>query len=309
MAFQWFADEGVDIAVIETGLGGRLDSTNVILPVLSVITNISFDHKDLLGDTLPKIAQEKAGIIKQDTPVIIGEQHEETERVFFEHSVRKQSPLYYAQSSWDLAKQGTARTGYAYKAIHKLTGKVYDLETDLAGNYQVHNLKTILTVADHLAILGYDKITQQTAQNALRNVQGTTGLMGRWQVLTTEPLVICDVAHNPAGLREVFAQWESTPARRKHIIAGFVRDKDVTEALRLFPGDAAYYFTNATIPRALPAEELQCLAAEAGLMGPAYGSVGDALDAATTKMEPGDALLITGSFFIVGEAIAAYKPV
>jgi dihydrofolate synthase / folylpolyglutamate synthase len=302
MAFQWFADEGVDIAVIETGLGGRLDSTNVILPLLSVITNISFDHKDLLGDTLPKIAQEKAGIIKSGVPVIIGEQQDETERVFFEHSVRKQSPLYYAQSAWDLVRQGSDHN--AYKAIHKLSGDVHYLETDLAGNYQVHNLKTILTAADHLSILGLDRITIGVTLQALRNVQSATGLMGRWQVLSVDPLIICDVAHNPAGLTEVFEQWKNVPARNKHIIAGFVRDKDVAEALRLFPGNAAYYFTNASIPRALPAEELQCLAAEAGLLGPAYENVAAAIDAAKTKLEPGDALLITGSFFIVGEAIS-----
>ena len=306
MAFAWFAEEQVDIAVIETGLGGRLDSTNVITPLLSVITNISYDHKDLLGDTLPLIAAEKAGIIKQGVPVVIGEQHEETQRVFFEHSVRKQSPLYYAQSSWDLARMSQGLQTQHFKAIHKLTGDVYDLVTDLTGNYQSHNLKTILTAVEHLSIQGLN-LNLKDAILALQNVRQSTGLMGRWDVVSENPLVICDVAHNPAGLKEVFSQWGRITAPTKHIVTGFVRDKDVEEALALFPGDAMYYFTNAAIPRALPAAELQCMAANAGLMGPSYPTVSYAVDASLKAMKPDDVLLITGSFFIVGEAMDCMK--
>ena len=306
MAFQWFAEQQVDIAVIETGLGGRLDSTNIIAPILSVITNISYDHKDLLGDTLAQIASEKAGIIKPGVPVIIGEQHEETERVFFEHSVRKQSPLYYAQSAWELARSGQDLHGQRFKAVSQLTGAIMNIETDLAGDYQSHNLKTILTSVEHLNTLGLT-LPLDGCIAALKNVRQATGLMGRWQVVSEDPVMVCDVAHNPAGLKEVFGQWSRIPAETRHIITGFVRDKDVQEALTLFPGDALYYFTNAAIPRALHADELQCMAASTGLLGAAYPTVADAIRAARTAMNPADVLLITGSFFVVGEALEYFQ--
>ncbi len=303
MAFAYFAEQKVDMAIIETGLGGRLDSTNIICPELSVITNISYDHKDLLGETLPEIASEKAGIIKPGVSVVIGEQQDETERIFFEHSVKKQSPLYYAQANWDLARTAQDHYMQHFRAVSKLSGNVYDLKTDLKGHYQIHNLKTILTATELLALKGFDKLNIETTIESLANVAGSTGLMGRWQVASEDPLVICDVAHNAAGLNEVFAQWERIPAETKHIVTGFVRDKDVPDALSYFPGDALYYFCNAAIPRALPADDLQCLAASAGLMGAAYPTVADAVGNALKAMRKNDVLLITGSFFIVGEAL------
>lgn len=303
MAFKAFADEGVEMAIIETGLGGRLDSTNVITPVLSVITNISYDHKDLLGDTLSQIASEKAGIIKHKVPVIVGEQHEETDNVFFEKAVLQQSVLYYAQSYWDMVRTKTDSRYQYYKAVDLLKQEMYDVQTDLAGNYQVHNIKTVLTATELLAAQGY-KVSIPLAIEALRDVKGATGLRGRWEWLQEHPAVICDVAHNPAGLTYVMQQWQQVQAGNKHIVVGFVKDKDVMEALSLFPKEAIYYFCNAAIPRALPVAELQEMAASVGLKGNGYATVQEAIETALHSMDQNDALLITGSFFIVGEAVA-----
>lgn len=306
MAFQAFADEGVDMAIIETGLGGRLDSTNIITPELSIITNISFDHKDLLGDTLPKIASEKAGIIKHKVPVIIGEQHDETDKVFVEHAIKQHSQLYYAQTHWDMVRiKQDARYQY-YKAINKANDDMLDIQTDLTGNYQQHNIKTVLTAVELLAYRGYN-LTVAGAIEALKNVKGTTGLMGRWDWLQEHPAIICDVAHNPAGLTYVLQQWAQVPAAKRHVVIGFVRDKDVAEALAMFPKDNTYYFCAAAIPRALPVEELHTLATSMGINGSAYSSVADAVTAARAAMVPDDALLISGSFFIVGEGLEAVK--
>lgn len=302
MAFAAFAEAKVDIAIIETGLGGRLDSTNVITPILSIITNISYDHKDLLGNTLPEIAAEKAGIIKQNVPTIIGEQHDETERVFFEHSIHKQSTLYYAQSLWGMVRVSQNATVQHFKAINNARLEMYDLHTDLLGNYQQHNLKTVLTASELLSHKGFNLTTPATIA-ALANVKTATGLHGRWEWLQEHPAIICDVAHNPAGIKEVMQQWQQVKATKKHIVVGFVKDKDVNEALDLFPLTATYYFCNADMPRALPAEELMKTATEKGLTGAAYDSVLSAVAAAKSAMGENDALLITGSFFIVGEVL------
>jgi dihydrofolate synthase / folylpolyglutamate synthase len=334
MAFAAFAEEQVDIAIIETGLGGRLDSTNIITPLLSIITNISYDHKDLLGNTLPEIAAEKAGIIKPHVPVVIGEQNDETERVFFEHSVHKQSTLYYAESLWGMVRVNQDSKYQYFKAINNATLEMFDLHTDLLGNYQQHNIKTVLTAAELLSRQGYHLSVPNTLA-ALADVKGTTGLHGRWEWLQERPAIICDVAHNPAGLKEVLDQFENLqipyspspaeasakegipnpqppipnsqfpiPNPKKHIVLGFVKDKDVSEALSLFPKEAIYYFCNAQIERALPAAELKNIAEKSGLKGHAYNSVSDAVTAATNALSSDDALLITGSFFIVGEALS-----
>ena len=302
MAFAYFAEQKVDIAVIETGLGGRLDSTNIINPVLSIITNISYDHKDLLGNTLAEIANEKAGIIKRGVPVVIGEQHPETERVFFEHSVHKQSVLYYASSLWGMVRVKQDAHYQYYKAVNNARREMLDLRTDLLGHYQQHNIKTVLTSVELLSHQGY-KVSIAGAIAALANVKRLTGLRGRWDVLQQEPLIVCDVAHNPAGVQETLAQFAQMAAASRHIVLGFVKDKDVAEALSFFPKDATYYFTNAQIERALPAAELKSAAELAGLGGGAYPNVAAAIGAAQRAMGANDALLITGSFFIVGDAI------
>lgn len=307
MAFTAFAREKVDIAIIETGLGGRLDSTNVITPLLSVITNISFDHRDLLGDTLHQIAAEKAGIIKPLVPVIIGEQQDETERVFFEHALQRNSPLYYAQALWSVARVGQQEKLQHFKVVRNTTGQVYDLQTDLLGNYQVHNIKTVLTAVEILAIEGY-AVSTESAVKALASVKRTTGLRGRWDWICDKPSIICDVAHNPAGLKETLEQWGRVAADNKHIVLGFVKDKDIASVMPLFPKGCFYYFCNAHIPRALPADELKTIAWDYGLNGEVYPSVEAACHAARANMTGDDALLITGSFFVVGEALEKFAP-
>lgn len=302
MAFTAFAEAGVDMAIIETGLGGRLDSTNVITPVLSIITNISYDHVDLLGHTLPEIAAEKAGIIKQNIPVVIGEQNQETSRVFFEHAVHKQTTLYYADAMWDLVRTSQSATHQHYKAIHRAKREMFDLSSDMQGAYQYHNIKTVLAATELLIALGYN-IQLETAFQALSKVKKLTGLKGRWDMLQAHPLIIADVAHNPAGLKEVIQQWHRVEAAHKHIVLGFVKDKDVSTALSLFPKDNTYYFCNAQMPRALQAAELLKMAADYGLEGNVYETVADAVSSARDAMQQNDALLITGSFFITGEAI------
>jgi dihydrofolate synthase / folylpolyglutamate synthase len=303
MAFAAFAEAGVDFAVIETGLGGRLDSTNVITPLLSVITNISFDHMDLLGNTLPEIAFEKAGIIKQGVPVIIGQQNIATERVFFEQAIQKQSTMYYADAMWDLVRIKQDNLYQYFKAVHRARREMYDLHSDLAGSYQQHNIKTALTAIDVLVSTQSLPITFETTVRALSKVKSLTGMRGRWDILQQRPLIITDVAHNPAGIKEVMQQWERVPAKTKHIVTGFVRDKDINDALSLFPKDAKYYFCSAQIPRALPASELKKIAETHGLVGEMYITVDEAVRAAKDSLGNDDALLITGSFFIAGEAI------
>ena len=304
MAFQAFAEAEVDIAIIETGMGGRLDSTNVITPILSVITNIGYDHMDFLGNTLAEIAGEKAGIIKQGVPVVIGEQHPETERVFFEHSVHKQSVLYFAESMWDMVRTQASLQYQGFKTIHRARREMHDVSTDLLGNYQAANIKTVLAAREVLLSTGMADLPLDVTLSALSRVKKLTGLRGRWDVLQNEPLIIADVAHNAAGLANAMQQWGSIKATTRHIVTGFVKDKDINAALALYPKDAVYYFCNADIPRALPAAKLQEAAAEFSLQGNAYNSVADAVQAAKATITKDDALLITGSVFIVGEAIS-----
>lgn len=302
MAFQYFAEQGCDIAVIETGLGGRLDSTNIITPLLSIITNISFDHTDILGDTLAKIAEEKAGIIKKSVPFIIGERQKETEQVFFEHSIHKQCNSFYADAQWGMVKTGQTEDVQILKAIKLGTQEMFDLRTDLTGSYQLRNIKTVLTAAEVLHSAGY-QTDLPTAIRALGKVKKLTGLRGRWEKLKSDPAIWADVGHNKAGISEVMTQWQSISAAAKHIVLGFVKDKDVAAALGLFPKDHHYYFCNAAIPRALDAVKLQELGNATGLSGQAYNTVEEAVKAALSCMQDRDALLITGSFFVVGEAV------
>jgi dihydrofolate synthase/folylpolyglutamate synthase len=310
MAFVAFAAEKVDIAVIETGLGGRLDSTNIILPVLSVITNIGLDHTQILGDTLPLIAAEKAGIIKEKTPVIIGETHPETEQVFFRHAIARHTTLLYADSLWELVKiKQDARFQY-FKAINKAEQKMYDLKTDLMGNFQIHNIKTVLTATGLLYNMGWD-VSLEKVLESLSHVKALTGLRGRWEYFQEQPTIILDVAHNPDGLeylKDNLQNVKKDTIGKLHIVCGFVRDKDVAAALQYFPEEATYYFTQANIPRAMPANELTAIANELGLSGNAFKTVDDAIVEVSLRAAEEDIILITGSFFIVGEAMAYLEP-
>lgn len=305
MAFAAFAEAKVDVAVIETGLGGRLDSTNIITPVLSIITNIGYDHTDILGNTLAEIAREKAGIIKPDVPVLIGEQHPETEHVFFETAVHQKSTVYYAESMWDLVKTSLKKGLQTYKAVRTSERKIYDLATDLQGKYQLTNLRTVLAAADLLPAISDYQIEIPVAIKALSKVAQLTGLRGRWEVLQQQPLIIADVAHNPMGIRNVMGQFNHLLKGEKHVVVGFAKDKDIEEALSFMPRMHQYYFCHADSPRAMPSKELQALAQTKGLDGYAYDSVAQAVTAAKNAMQHEDAMLITGSFYVVGEAMQA----
>jgi dihydrofolate synthase/folylpolyglutamate synthase len=303
MAFTAFAEQEVDFAIIETGLGGRLDSTNIIEPVLSVITNISLDHTDLLGNTLEEIAAEKAGIIKHKVPVVIGQQHPQTEQIFFQQSIHKQSTLYYADAQWDLVRVKQDQQHQHFKAIHRARMEMFNLSTDLKGNYQVPNIKTVLAAIDILKTNHGLQISKENITQALSKVRRLTGLRGRWDVVQQQPLIIADVAHNPAGLKEVLAQWSQVNAKSKHIVLGFVKDKDINEALSLFPDNDTYYFCQAQIPRALGMNTLKQMGSEKGLEGKVYPTVEEAVKAAREAAGNNGAVLITGSFFIVGEGL------
>ncbi len=277
LSFYHFATEKVDIAVIETGLGGRLDSTNIITPVLSVITNIGFDHTDVLGDTLAKIAGEKAGIIKKGVPVVIGEYHMETYPVF----------KYKAQE-----QKATIIEAYNLAEIN--------YKTDLKGNYQTKNVKTAVAALKNLK--GF-KIAEESLRKGLENVIKNTGLLGRWQQLSKNPLVICDVAHNKEGIVLAMKQVQDYDFNKLHIVFGVVKDKKLAEILPLLPKTATYYFCKPNLARGLEAETLQAKAKEYDLAGNIYSSVSIAYKAAFNKALVNDFVYIGGSTFTVAEII------
>lgn len=303
MAFQWFAEEKIDIAVIETGLGGRLDSTNVITPVLSIITNIALDHTAILGDTRSQIAGEKAGIIKPGVPVVIGEKDGETKAIFRKKAAEAESKMLFAQDCWQLKATDPKGRQRTYEAVQLTTGNQVVFGSSLSGNYQRQNLATVFTSIEKLAELGF-AVRVEDAPVALADLS-RQGLRGRYEALQESPLIVADVAHNPQGLKAVLAQWQEEISEKGHVVLGFVRDKDVAAALSLFPTNAQYYFCQAAVPRALPVAELAEMGAAAGLSGNSYGSVAEAVSAAREALGEKDALLITGSFFVVGEALAA----
>ncbi|SFV28544.1 bifunctional folylpolyglutamate synthase/dihydrofolate synthase [Thermoflavifilum thermophilum] len=307
MAFEYFASQRVDIAIVETGLGGRLDSTNILMPELSVITNISFDHQHLLGNTLPAIAGEKAGIIKPSVPVVIGEYHPETFPVFTEKARACNSSLYLASAHWQI-KAGNAHHPWTLKSL--TDNREWYSHPDLTGIYQQKNIATVLTAIDvflaHTAGR-YRPITSDHILTALSQVKQLTGLRGRWDVVKTQPLVVVDVAHNEAGIVEVMQQTAMQHFRQLHIITGFVKDKDVAAALKQFPSHARYYFTQAQLPRALEVGALAQLAQNYDLQGNVYATVSEACTAALQQANSEDMVLICGSVFVAGEALQALQ--
>lgn len=307
MAFKAFAAEQVGIAIIETGLGGRLDSTNIIHPELSIITNISMDHTDMLGDTLAAIAKEKAGIIKPGIPVVIGQYHVETFPVFSEQAEQAGATLHEAWKRWKLYRIGMRKKKTdRYVATDKYDQDTVFFESDLRGGYQVDNMATVFTAIEVLEKQGWAVSVPQSIP-ALRHAAAKSGLRGRWEVLSKFPFIVADVAHNPAGLAQVFKQWNRIKASNFRVVIGFVKDKDIRAALAQLNPSNEYYFCAAKIPRALPADELATMAHEMGLQGSAYPSVAEAVNAATNNLDRKDALLITGSFFIVGEALQCFS--
>lgn len=305
MAFEWFASEDVDIAVIETGMGGRLDSTNIITPLLSVITNISSDHTQFLGDTLTQIAEEKAGIIKNEVPVIIGEADGEVEKVFDTKASRRRSPLIKA---W-LNREATGFTmAEDYSGWNFNSRNFGPLFVDLAGDYQTKNVNTALSAIVRLRKDGIP-IPDEAVRAGLGNVCGSTGLEGRWKIVANNPLTICDTGHNEGGLAYTVPRLISllnqsrrrAPGARLRMVVGFVADKDVDHILQLFPTEAIYYFTNADIPRALPADDLKIRAEKVGLTGQIYPTVPIAVRAALADANQSDIIFIGGSTFIVAD--------
>lgn len=302
MTFDYFAQKGVDIAVIETGLGGRLDSTNVITPELSVITNIGWDHMNLLGDTLEQIAFEKAGIIKPGVPVIVGETATATRKVFEEVAAQQQSPLFFADqlryvADWkyehhELQVQ-VARNGHDERIPYRL---------DLPGYYQTKNLVTVLEAVYQLQQQGW-RLPLEAVQAALHQVKKLTGLHGRWEIIHHNPAVVLDVGHNEDGMRQIISQIELTNYQHLHIVIGMVKDKEVEKVLQQLPKEATYYFTKAPIPRALPEEQLAAQAAALDLHGHSYADVNTALKAALYKAHKNDLIVVCGSVFVVGEVV------
>ena len=303
MAFNYFAECKVDVAVIEVGLGGRLDSTNIISPVLSVITNIGHDHMDLLGDTLEKIAFEKAGIIKKNIPVVISETQPETENVFLRKAVDLNAPIYFADRifSCELSKSEIVNKERTYLLTELSTGNEFEGITVLSGNYQAKNLIAVFAVINLLK-KGFN-ITKENIFDGIRKVVFNTGLEGRWQILSKSPLTICDTGHNMEGLEYVIGQLENIPKSALHIVIGFVNDKDLGSVLPLFPKDALYYFTKASLPRALDESILKSEATKYGLSGESFPDVRSALNAARNAAKPTDLIFVGGSTFVVAEVI------
>ncbi len=301
MAFEYFASEKVDIAVIETGLGGRLDSTNIISPILSIITNIGLDHTNLLGNTISEITQEKAGIIKLNTPVIIGESTTETSPIFEEKSAEMGTTAIYADNIITIESVEMNNNHLQCRCHNKIEKTTELIYLDLTGAYQIKNLKTVLAATSILNKVGFN-ITPGHKKNALSKVKKLTGFKGRWEVIAENPLLILDVAHNKDGIQSVVNQLqEQYPNSHLHIVVGFVNDKDISGILDLLPKNASYYFTNAHIERALPFEILKLKAEEKNLMGEGYDNVNDAIYAAKSNAEKKDVILVCGSFFILSE--------
>ncbi len=303
MAFNYFAESNVEVAVIEVGLGGRLDSTNIINPVLSVITNIGHDHMDILGDSLAKIAFEKAGIIKEKIPVIVSETHPETKNVFLKRAQDLNSPICFADTifSCELAQNENTDEGRRFVITELSNGKIFEGITTLSGNYQAKNLIAVFSAFQLLKTI-FD-ISNENTSDGIRKVTINTGLSGRWQIIARSPLTICDTGHNKEGLEYVINQLEGIQNSGLHIVIGFVNDKDLNTVLPLFPKNSSYYFTKASIPRALNELILKSEASKYGLKGESYPDVRSALNAARNIAKPTDLIFVGGSTFVVAEVI------
>lgn len=301
MAFKYFEQEKVDIAVVEVGLGGRLDSTNIITPLLSVITNISFDHTMFLGNTLAAIAGEKAGIIKHNTPVVIGEYTEETRPVFLAKAQSEDAPIVFAQDDSEILDY--CRT---VDSLHLTTKHYGDISDQLTGECQTLNADTVLHAVTALRDRGL-KISDSNVRDGFANVCDATGLMGRWMKIAERPLTICDTGHNPGGFQYIADQLQHAECRTLRVVIGFVSDKDISHILNILPVDATYYFTQPSVSRALPCATLAEKAAEYGLTGRTYASLAEAYKAATAEASADDMVYVGGSTFIVADLLALIK--
>ncbi len=301
MAFSYFAEQQVNIAVIETGLGGLLDSTNVISPELCLITNIGYDHVNLLGNTLQEIALQKAGIIKQNTPVVISETQDDIKPIFNNKALLLQAPIIYANTIYDVVKTNATNSTQQVKIINKGNLTITSYTIDLLGTYQLKNIKGIIAATTILYELGWKNIGTTSIEKGLANIIKNTGLRGRFEIINQSPIAIIDVAHNAEGLTEVIAQATNISTGNLHIIIGMVNDKEITKALQVLPTLATYYFTQAHIPRALPAKDLQEQASNFKLNGLVYNNVNVAYKSALSNAAANDTILICGSFFVIAE--------
>lgn len=299
MALDYFAEEKVDVAIIETGLGGRLDSTNVITPLLSVITNISFDHTDILGDTLPKIAFEKAGIIKENIPVVIGETVEETKIIFEKKAKETNSKIIFAKEEFEILSSVYDVKFLHVEVLNKKTKEKLNYQLDLNGIYQGKNILTVLAAAEILK--NYFSLKEEKIKSALSNVKKLTGLFGRWDIIQQNPTVALDVAHNEDGIKQLLNQINKSKFKNLHIIFGMVKDKDPNKVLSQFPANATYYFTKAHNPRALEQEALKEKANAYHLTGDSYLDVNAALKSALHNASTEDLIVVCGSVFVIAE--------
>jgi dihydrofolate synthase/folylpolyglutamate synthase len=300
MALEYFGEQKVDIAIIETGLGGRLDSTNVITPELSIITNIGYDHMNILGDTLEKIAYEKAGIIKQNIPAVIGESISESKNIFLEKAKQCTSPIVFADEEFSVINAVLKNNELAVLVSEKSNDKKEEYILDLNGIYQQKNLLTVLAAVRELIKCGFT-LEEKNIKSALAAVKTLTGLHGRWDVVQQKPMIALDVAHNEDGIKQLLLQISLADFEKLHIVFGIVKDKDANKILSLLPKNGTYYFTRAQIPRALPEDELAEKAAAYNLHGEKYPEVNEALEAAITNASKKDLIIVCGSVYLVGE--------
>ncbi len=308
MAFDYFRKEKVDIAIIETGLGGRLDSTNIITPHLSVITNIGFDHMQMLGYTLPEIASEKAGIIKHKVPVIIGEWQKETTSVFKEKAHHENSPIHFASRHIKLTGRQKSLFAHEYAVQTRSGTWIKKLVTDMTGPYQLQNIRTVLEAIWCWNLYYPEKaIKERHIINGLSKVQESTNMIGRWMVLQKRPLVVTDAAHNTHGMKAMLPKLLKINAQQKHFVLGFVSDKDITKILALFPQDGIFYWCSPDIPRGKAAEETRDVGQSVGLNGNSYKSVWKAYSQAMVQANPSDLIFVGGSSYVVGDFLAALK--
>jgi dihydrofolate synthase / folylpolyglutamate synthase len=300
MAFDFFAEQKVDIAIIETGLGGRLDSTNIINPELSIITNIGYDHMNILGNSLKEIAGEKAGIIKKEKPVIIGEKKKETDEAFIAKAKSQNAPLFFAEHYFSVEALQTVTEFLKLDVRNIGQKKTVELVLDLPGIYQAKNILSVLTAIDLLKQNGWN-IEEKTIYEALKNVKKITGLHGRWEVLQTNPTIVLEVAHNEDGISQMLHHIKQLNYNKLHFVFGVVKDKEVDKVLSLLPTNAIYYFTQAHIARALDKEQLAVKAKAFGLKGEIFDDVNLALKNALSKASADDLIIVCGSIFLVAE--------
>jgi len=299
MAFDYFAQQDIDVAIIETGMGGRFDSTNVLHPLLSIITNISLDHQQFLGDTIAKIAFEKAGIIKKDVPVLIGEFQEDTHPVYVDKAMSTNSSLFYAKELYEIENFNSTINGSNFAILDG--DEIKNYITDLNSNYQQKNIQTALAAL--LLCQEYFKIDNLAIENGLKNVRKNTYFLGRSMLLNEKPIVIADSAHNEAGITELNNIISSTPFNQLHFVFGTVKDKDISKVLSLLPHNAQYYFCKANIPRGMDVHLLTDEATALGYKGTAFPSVKDAYKTALAKANEDDLIIISGSIFVVAEVL------